>query len=254
MKKITALILILALSITLIRPETVYGSATVKLNKTKLELHEGETYSLKLKGSTGTVKWSSNKKSVATVSSKGKVKAIKEGQATITATYNNKKYKCTVTVLSGKKTDVILTAFPFSGSTVEDYIESVKTFFPDYLDIKAYDEQHIAVTVYETDRLEANKNINDSLIEYISSLLSDDSTKGVFTGYESDDLFQNIKLYTKKTVYEASPYALLIVSFNFAIISDVVQAVNLIDPAERVCNISVVDNTTGEVLYTINII
>jgi hypothetical protein len=73
-------------------------AATVKMNKTKLSLYKDNTYRLKISGTSKTVKWSSDKKSVATVSSKGTVKGIKKGTAVITATVGDKKYKCTVTV------------------------------------------------------------------------------------------------------------------------------------------------------------
>lgn len=61
-------------------------AATPKLNKTKIVLQYGATYQLEANQS---VKWSSSKKKVATVSSSGKVKAIGYGTATITA--KNKK-------------------------------------------------------------------------------------------------------------------------------------------------------------------
>lgn len=46
----------------------------------------------------GDWKWSTSKKSVATVSSKGKVVAKKAGVAKITGKVNGRKYTCTVTV------------------------------------------------------------------------------------------------------------------------------------------------------------
>lgn len=70
----------------------------VKLNKTKLSLTAGKTYTLKLKNNKKKVKWSSSKKTVASVTAKGKVKAKKAGKAVITAKAAGKKYKCRVTV------------------------------------------------------------------------------------------------------------------------------------------------------------
>ena len=58
---------------------------------------------MKVKGTKKKPKWSSSKKSVATVSSKGKVVAKKAGSATITAKIGKKKYKCKVTVKNKKK-------------------------------------------------------------------------------------------------------------------------------------------------------
>ena len=73
-------------------------AATTKLNKTSATLWVGETLQLKVKNSNNKVKWSSSKKSVATVSSKGKITAKKSGKAVITARVGSKKYKCTITV------------------------------------------------------------------------------------------------------------------------------------------------------------
>ena len=90
----------LALSVPVSMPSvvTTVEAATVKLNKKKATLYVGETLQLKLKGTKKTVKWSSSNKKIATVSSKGKVKAEKKGTATITAKVGNKKYTCKLTV------------------------------------------------------------------------------------------------------------------------------------------------------------
>lgn len=81
--------------------KTYKCKVTVKnpyLNKTKLSINVGQTYQLKITG-TKANKWSSSKKSVATVNSKGKVTAKKAGKTTITCKGNDgKSYKCTVTV------------------------------------------------------------------------------------------------------------------------------------------------------------
>ena len=46
---------------------TSVSAAKIKLNKTKLTLTQGKKYRLKIKGTKKKVKWSSTKKSVATV-------------------------------------------------------------------------------------------------------------------------------------------------------------------------------------------
>lgn len=70
------------------------------LNKTALTLTEGETAQLKLKNAPKgkTIRWSSSKKSVATVSKNGMVIAKNAGKATVTATAGKQKYTCTVKV------------------------------------------------------------------------------------------------------------------------------------------------------------
>lgn len=98
MKKRIAVVLSLVLMLsctTAANPEVI--SAKTKLNKSKLTLYVGKTSKLKVKGAKK-VKWSSNKKSVATVSSKGVVRAKKAGKAKITAKVGKKKYTCNVTV------------------------------------------------------------------------------------------------------------------------------------------------------------
>jgi hypothetical protein len=76
-------------------------AAAIKISKSKLSLTVGKSYTLKIKGTSKKVKWTSSKKSVATVgSSTGKVKAKKAGTSTITAKVSGKKYRCRVTVKS----------------------------------------------------------------------------------------------------------------------------------------------------------
>ena len=72
-------------------------AAAPKISKTKATVFIGKTVTLKVSGYTGTVKWSSSNKNVATVSSKGVVKGITTGKATITAAAGNKKLTCDVT-------------------------------------------------------------------------------------------------------------------------------------------------------------
>ena len=69
-----------------------------KLSQTNLTLGKGKSETLSLEGTKQKVKWSTSNKSIATVSSKGKVTGKKLGKAKITATVGNKKYTCTVTV------------------------------------------------------------------------------------------------------------------------------------------------------------
>ena len=77
-------------------------AASVRISSTKKTLYEKKTCTLKVTGTKKKVTWSSSKKSVATVSSKGKVTAKKKGTATITAKVGSKKYKCKITVKSAE--------------------------------------------------------------------------------------------------------------------------------------------------------
>ncbi len=73
-------------------------SAKPKINKKKLTMNVSSTYRLKLKGVKGKINWKSSKPKVAKVNKKGKVTALKEGKAVITAKFNKNKYKCNIYV------------------------------------------------------------------------------------------------------------------------------------------------------------
>lgn len=77
---------------------TAYGAEKAGLSKASLTLEVGKTKTLKVTGTKSKVTWSSSDKSVATVTSNGKVKAKKAGKATIIAKAGKKKYECQVTV------------------------------------------------------------------------------------------------------------------------------------------------------------
>lgn len=95
-----SLTLMLACGIILMLIPTTDGrAATVKLNKTVVTMEEDSYLSLKLVGASSGVKWKSDTKSVAKVSSKGKVTAVSAGEATVTATYQGMKFKCRITVV-----------------------------------------------------------------------------------------------------------------------------------------------------------
>lgn len=87
------------------------------LNHKKVTITEGFSLRLKLSG-TGKVKWSSSNKSIATVSSKGLVKAKQPGKVTITAKSKGKKYTCKVTVARNEK------SFSYDTSPYSSYLQN----------------------------------------------------------------------------------------------------------------------------------
>ena len=127
--KIAALALSLALTVTSVNIPTNASAASVKLNKKKATLYVSgaktkKTTTLKVTGTKKKVTFTSNKKSVATVNSKGKVTAKKAGKATITAKVGKKSYKCTVTV---KKKYTPVTSLSVSPKTVSLKVGKTKT-------------------------------------------------------------------------------------------------------------------------------
>jgi len=89
---------LLAFSLILQAASGSQAKATPKLNKTKVTLTLGNTVDLVLQNSKSKPKWSSSKKSVATVNSGGEVLAKAAGTAKITAKVGTKQYVCKVTV------------------------------------------------------------------------------------------------------------------------------------------------------------
>jgi len=108
-KKFLVTVLTMLLLITLLPIQTFAATSSVaksvKLSKKSFTLSVGETETLTASlspsnASNKKVQWSSSDKKIATVTSKGKVRAIGPGDATITAkTSNGKKTTCVVTVV-----------------------------------------------------------------------------------------------------------------------------------------------------------
>lgn len=95
--KLIALFLIVFLVVSMFPTKTV-SAAAVKLNTQKITISVGQTYGLKMTGTSAKATWKSEDKKIATVSSAGKVTAVSPGKTTIVATVGKKKYSCSVTV------------------------------------------------------------------------------------------------------------------------------------------------------------
>lgn len=106
MKKVFAFVLALAMILTTYQPTTTYAATkapTISAKKMTLQVGSKKTLTIKNAGKNATLKWSSSKKSVATVSKKGVVKAVKAGTANVkckVVTKSKKHYTltCKVTV------------------------------------------------------------------------------------------------------------------------------------------------------------
>lgn len=78
-------------------------AATHQNNARKIVLSPGESCKLKIKNARQIIRWSSNKKSIATVLQSGKVKAKKKGRAVIVGKIGEAIYRYEVFVVSKKK-------------------------------------------------------------------------------------------------------------------------------------------------------
>ena len=131
-KKLLSLMLALVLTVTMLPAISAKASYGPKISKKKVTLYVGGTIKLKMKGAYGKVKWKSSNKKVATVNSKGKVKAKKPGKATIKAKVYGKWYSCKVKVksvyrISSKNItvngdrDIYINFYKASGSSIDVY-------------------------------------------------------------------------------------------------------------------------------------
>lgn len=84
---------------------------TLKLNYSWINMTEGYSMKLKVKGTKKKVKWISSNKKVAVVNKKGKVSGKKAGKATITAKVGKKKLKCKVKVTKIPKKKVTIVSY-----------------------------------------------------------------------------------------------------------------------------------------------
>ena len=71
----------------------------LQLSKTSKTLYVGDTYTLKLKGTTEKPGWHSSNPSIASVDNSGNITARKNGTVIITATYKKQTYSCSVEIL-----------------------------------------------------------------------------------------------------------------------------------------------------------
>ena len=102
-KRMMAVILLLTLVLSLV-PGVDARADEIEpvLNETKITLETGNKFRLTVGGATGKFGWTSSDPEVAKVTKYGKVIAVSEGKATITAAVNDKKLKCKVKVVDVK--------------------------------------------------------------------------------------------------------------------------------------------------------
>lgn len=97
-KAVLILTLLFTFSILALTSLKVEAAGAVKLNKKKIVLEMGSTYTLKVNNATGKVKWSSSDKTIVKVKN-GILTPVAVGSTKVTAKVKGKKYTCKVTVI-----------------------------------------------------------------------------------------------------------------------------------------------------------
>lgn len=162
--RVFALMVILTIAAPSILPVgsfVVAEAATIKLNKKEITLEVGKSQTLKITGTKKKVTWSSNKKSVATVSSTGKVTGKKPGTAVITAKVDNKKYTCKVTVKKAATVNPYVTNAPFEA--LEEKIDKFSYVVPKSWKKEVLLEQGINALILYYPELESDAEINTGI-------------------------------------------------------------------------------------------
>ena len=182
MKKrtIASLLILILVAATLISYNN--AKAAIRLNKSKATINIGETLQLKITGTNKKTTWSSSKKTVATVTSKGKVTAKKTGTTTITAKTSDKKYTCKVTVMENlidKTAEEIVKEFIKEGLDIGTVIVYDETTDPNkklgrpnqYISKASFSDSRLTQEVYEGadpvgGTVEVFNNSNDAKTRY----------------------------------------------------------------------------------------
>lgn len=186
LKKLTSILLI-AFALVLIVPVSLpitegvmnVEAATVKINKTKDTLNVGETLSLKILGTKSKIIWSSSNKSVATVSSKGKVIAKKKGFVNITGKVGKKKYSCKLTIK-----EIEVTSITVNNSELTLRVGEYTTLYASVLPINATNK---TVTWFSNDVSVATVDSTGKVIAYkvgtvaITASINDKKTTTIIT-------------------------------------------------------------------------
>ena len=146
---------------------------TISLDKEEITLEEGKTYNLKVTVSVEgkSVTWTSGKESVATVDDNGKVTAVKEGEATITAKVDDKTATCKVKVTKKaeeKPKSATLKKVTIQGATVDKI-----------------DDNNYSVTVTDKNKFSI---VDDG--KHVVVTLSDDKAKYSMTSLDAKNEFK----------------------------------------------------------------
>lgn len=129
---ILVIIIVFAIAVPLVVPYSgtkaiVQAATKIKINHEALNLEVGKTKSLQITGTKNKVIWETEDATVATVTKKGKVTAVSEGETVITATIGKKKLGCLVSVVKPENPYVKNALF----QAVEKTLDQISFVIPD---------------------------------------------------------------------------------------------------------------------------
>ncbi|GEM_PF-4660482 len=148
---------------------------SIELDNQELTLVEGDEFSLKATvkpddATEKTVTWSSSDSKVVTVDDSGKVKAIKEGEAVITAKAGEKSAECKVTV-SAKKIDVTMVMLSKTSLSmiVGEEFTLTATIVPENATVKTiqWSTSDPRIATVDEGKIKAIKEGNAKIVAYV---------------------------------------------------------------------------------------
>lgn len=109
-KRVISLIVCITLILSVVLNNYSYVNAvSLNLTNQSMTIEAGKSFKIKLNGlNPSKVKWSSSKKTIASVSKKGVVTGVSKGKAVITGKYKGLKFKINVTVNSKVVRDLVI--------------------------------------------------------------------------------------------------------------------------------------------------
>lgn len=188
------------------------SAATPRLSKTSVTVTKGYQTTLSVSNASGTVKWSTGDKSIATVSSKGKVVGKGAGTTYVYAKTGSTTLKCKVTVVASK-----ITANK-SSVTLDKVGETATVTFT----VKG---SHSGITVGSTDRSVATASFSPARWDG-NNVTVKITAKGAGTA--------RIKVYNKN--YQSTCYKFINVTVNGAAVNE--PASNIIMPYTKTVNVN----------------
>ena len=145
--------------------------------------------------------------------------------------------------------DIIMMAFMLDNNGIDSYIEMLQEDDPDGK-YKKYDDMYYIETITEKERKEVLKDFKDiQLKETYATFDTDDAYGGCVLKIKEDKELQNFKVYVDSEIYKQNEFECCLgIEMLLKITSEIYQAYNLVEPSERITNVEIIDNTTGEVL------
>ena len=186
----------------------IAGLNSLTLNKTSLTLTPKKTYTLKINGTSLKPSWKSSNTKVASVTSAGKVTAVKTGTANITAILGGRKFTCKVTVKNPASVNAKLTQ---NYAKLKKYISQKGRYTEDgsqFINVKVNEESTLMIGyLKKEDKIDIGMLISvpsDGVLaglDIIGNCVKSD-TVSVKSALSSDGVFVLLTSSTKASAYK----------------------------------------------------